>query len=327
MKSSRPAICIIPSFIPAIFFKAAFSLLVAILLIAPGLVSGQDHRPSSAPAFDLDSIVAPSALPRMISRQFSFTEGPAVDRKGNVFFTDQPNNKIWKYDTKGRLTVFLDSAGRSNGMYFDREGNLVTCADEKDELWSISPKKKITVLLKDFKGRRLNGPNDCWVDPKGGVYFTDPYYQRPYWDRTKPDIEGQKVYYLPKGKKEAITVSDALVKPNGIVGTPDGAYLYVADIGDNKTYKYRIAADGTLSDGRVFVAQGSDGITLDNKGNLYLTGDGVWVYDPSGKKIAHIPIPEKWTANLCFGGKDKKTLFITASETIYILSMRVSGVE
>jgi gluconolactonase len=278
--------------------------------------------PASAqePALDIDSITAGSA-PSLISGQFSFTEGAAVDRRGNVFFTDQPNNKIWEYTTDGQLTLFLDSAGRSNGMYFDRKGNLVTCADEKDQLWSISPGKKITVLVSDFQGHRL------WIDGKGGIYFTDPYYQRLYWDRTHSDLDGEKVYYLPKGKKDPLIVADSLVKPNGIVGTPDGNFLYVADIRGKKTYKYRINADGKLTDRRLFVEMGSDGMTLDANGNLYLTGDGVTVFDPSGKKIAHIPVPAKWTANLCFGGKDKKTLFITASESIYILPMRVKGVE
>jgi S-adenosylmethionine hydrolase/sugar lactone lactonase YvrE len=279
------------------------------------------------PGFDLDSIIAGPPDPKLISQQFSFTEGASVDRKGNVFFTDQPNNKIWEYSTDGKLSVFLDSAGRSNGMYFDAKGNLVTAADERDELWSISPKKKISILVKGFKGHRLNGPNDLWIDGRGGIYFTDPYYQRPYWDRTHPDIEGEKVYYLPPGSQEPVVAADSLLQPNGIVGTPDGRYLYVSDIKDHKTYKYRIDADATLSDRQLFCMQGSDGMTLDERGDLYLTGDGVMVYDPSGKKIAHIPVPAKWTANLCFGGKDKKELFITASEGFYMLPMRVRGVE
>ena len=126
-------------------------------------------------ALDSDSLIAPGAELRLISSQFSFTEGAAVDRRGNVYFTDQPNNKIWKYGTDDKLSIFLDSAGRSNGMYFDRKGNLVTCADEKDELWSISPDKKVTILVNGFMGHRLNGPNDCWVTPDGGIYFTDPF--------------------------------------------------------------------------------------------------------------------------------------------------------
>src|SRR5579859_5052101 len=100
----------------------------------------------------------------LVSRQFSFTEGASVDRMGNVFFTDQPNNRIWEYDTGGRLSVFLDSAGRSNGMYFDPSGRLVTCADENEQRWSIGRDKKVQVLVKDVGGRRLNGPNDLWID-------------------------------------------------------------------------------------------------------------------------------------------------------------------
>jgi gluconolactonase len=265
--------------------------------------------------------------PKLISKQFSFTEGASVDKKGNVFFTDQPSNKIWEYSTDGKLSLFLDSAGRSNGMYFDKKGNLVTCADEYEQLWSISPDKKIKVLLKDYQGRLMNGPNDIWIDRGGGIYMTDPYYQRPWWTRTKSDLDGQKVYYLPKGKNQPVIVDADVKKPNGIVGTPDGKYLYVADIGNSKTYKYIINKNGTLSDRKLFVEQGSDGMTLDEKGNVYLTGNGVTIYNPQGKKIGHIPVPEPWTANLCFGGPNKDVLFITASKAIYILKMNVRGVE
>jgi gluconolactonase len=265
--------------------------------------------------------------PQLISKQFSFTEGASVDKKGNVFFTDQNNNKIWEYSVDGKLSLFLDSAGRSNGMYFDKKGNLVACADEHDQLWSISPKGKVKVILKDYQGTLMNGPNDIWIDNKGGIYMTDPYYQRPWWTRTKPDLDGQKVYYLPKGKDQPFIVDADLKQPNGIVGTPDGKYLYVADIRDNKTYKYTINKDATLSDRKLFVAQGSDGMTLDEKGNVYLTGKGVTIYDPQGNKIGHIAINEPWTANLCFGGKNKDMLFITASTAIYTVKMNVKGVE
>ncbi|HWZ02033.1 MAG TPA: SMP-30/gluconolactonase/LRE family protein [Mucilaginibacter sp.] len=265
--------------------------------------------------------------PQLISKQFSFTEGASVDKKGNVFFTDQPNNKIWEYSVDGKLTVFMDSTGRSNGMYFDRKGNLVTCADEHEQLWSISPNKKVKVLLTDYKGHLMNGPNDIWIDNKGGIYMTDPYYQRPWWTRTKSELDGEKVYYLPKGKTQPIIVDADIKKPNGIVGTPDGKYLYVADIEGNKTYKYTINKNGTLSDRKLFVEQGSDGMTLDKNGNVYLTGKGVTIYGPEGKKIGHIEIPEPWTANLCFGGANKDVLFITASKAIYIVKMNVKGVE
>ena len=266
--------------------------------------------------------------PQLISKQFSFTEGPAVDKKGNVFFTDQPNNKIWKYDTNGKLSVFLDSAGRSNGMYFDSKGNLITCADAKGELWSVSPKGKVEVLLKDFNGHIFNGPNDIWVRPGDkGIYITDPYYQRDYWTRTKSDLDGQKVYYLPKGKHEAVIVDDKLKQPNGIIGTPDGKNLYVADIGDNKTYRYDINPDGSLSNRTLFIAQGCDGMTIDQQGNVYLCGNGVTIVNPKGEKIAHIAIDEPWTANICFGGKNKDVLFITASKAVYTFKMKVKGVN
>jgi gluconolactonase len=278
---------------------------------------------------DRESIVAANAKPKRISDQFKFTEGPAVDKQGNVYFTDQPNNKIWKYDTDGKLSVFMDKAGRSNGMYFDKKGNLITCADENGQLWSISPKGKVTVLLSNFKGHQFNGPNDLWVDPKEGIYFTDPYFQRDYWERKSPDPEigGEKLYYLAKGSKEPVIADAALQKPNGLIGTPDGKYLYVADMGPKKIYKYEIAPDGSLKNRQTFADDLSDGMTIDEKGNIYLAGRGVSIYNPEGKKIQQIDVPSGWTANVCFSGKNRDILFITASESVYILPMQVKGVK
>ncbi|PWK79266.1 gluconolactonase [Mucilaginibacter oryzae] len=269
----------------------------------------------------------PGTKAQLVAKQFSFTEGPAVDKKGNVYFTDQPNNKIWKYDTDGKLSVFMDSAGRSNGMYFDKKGNLITCADADNQLWSISPKGKVTVLLKDYEGHKFNGPNDVWVRPDGGIYITDPYYQRDYWTRKQPDLDGQKLYYLAKGKAPAVIVNDQFVKPNGIIGTPDGKYLYVADIGDNKTYRFDINKDGSLTNRKLFIAMGCDGMTIDRLGNIYMCGQGVTIVNPQGEKIGHIDIDEPWTANICFGGKDMDTLFITASKAVYTFKMNVKGVN
>lgn len=272
-------------------------------------------------------VIKPGATLHKISDQFTFTEGPAADKAGNIYFTDQPNNKIWKYDTAGKLSVFMDPAGRANGMYFDQQGNLIACADEKDELWSIAPGKKVKVLLKDFNGIRFNGPNDLWIDKKGGIYFTDPYYQRDYWTRTKPDMKGQYVYYLPKGKKKAVIADSTLVKPNGIIGEPGGMHLYVADIGDNKTYRYDINPDGSLSNRMLFAPMGSDGMTIDNEGNIYLTGKGVTIFDKDGNRLGNIPVSPNWVGNVCFGGKHHDELFITASESVYVLKMQVQGVR
>ncbi len=299
----------------------AFSKTSLLALLVLAALNAFSHPADSA------NVVAPGAALKLVSNQFTFTEGPAVNKKGVIYFTDQPNDKIWMYDTDGKLSLFMDKTGRANGLYFDKSGNLIACADQKNELWSISPQKKVTVLLTNYQGKRFNGPNDAWLNRKGGVYFTDPYYQRPYWDHQKPDLANQSVYYLPKGQQQAVLVDGDLMQPNGIVGTPDGKYLYVADIRANKTYKYEIDAKGQLTNRQLFVAQGSDGMTLDNRGNLYLSGKGVTVYDPSGKKIETIPVPSPWVGNICFGGKDRNILFITASTAVYTLTMQVKGVE
>ncbi|NQT27000.1 SMP-30/gluconolactonase/LRE family protein, partial [candidate division KSB1 bacterium] len=188
---------------------------------------------------------------------FDFTEGPATDAEGNVYFTDQPNDRIMIWSTDGQLSTFLQPCGRSNGLYFDFQGNLIACADEKNELWCISPEKEVTVLLKDYEGKLLNGPNDAWVHPDGGIYFTDPFYKRDYWDRGPIEQDCQGVYFVSADREQVIRVVDDLFQPNGIVGTPDGNILYVADIGDRKTYRYNVQPDGTLSNKILFCEMGS----------------------------------------------------------------------
>ncbi|NBC02749.1 MAG: SMP-30/gluconolactonase/LRE family protein [Bacteroidetes bacterium] len=270
-------------------------------------------------------VIADGAELNLVSDQFSFTEGPAADIEGNVYFTDQPNNDIWIYTIDGELNKFMDESGRSNGLYFAENGDLLACADENNELWSISPHMVVEVLVDGYEGKRLNGPNDLWPDPNGGIYFTDPYYQREYWDHTEKEIEEERVYYLTPDRDDLIIVADNLIQPNGIIGTPDGNTLYVADIGDGKTYSYSINEDGTLSNKSLFTEMGSDGVTLDEQGNLYLTGDGVTVFNPEGEQIEHISVPQNWTANVTFGGEENETLFITASTAVYTLEMKVKG--
>lgn len=272
-----------------------------------------------------NKLIARGAKPELIASDFQFTEGPAADPDGNIFFTDQPNNRILKWSRDEGVTVFMENAGRANGLYFDHAGNLLACADEHNQLWLIDKDKKVDVLVKDFEGMKLNGPNDLWVDPRGGIYFTDPFYKRDYWTRTEKEIAQENVYYLSPDKKKLTVAMKDFVRPNGIIGTPDGKILYVADIGAGKTYSFAIQADGSLADRNLFAEMGSDGMTIDHKGNVYLTGKGVTVFNPSGEKIAHIPIDAPWTANVCFGGKDLKTLFITASKSVYVLDMKVKG--
>lgn len=268
----------------------------------------------------------PAAKLTLASADYSFTEGPAADAKGNVYFTDQPNDRILKWSVDGKISTYLQPCGRSNGLCFDSKGKLWACADEKNELWIIAPSGKKQVVVKEHAGRLLNGPNDVWVRPDGGAYFTDPYYERPYWRRGPKAYNGEYVFYLSPDRTSLTPVATDLVRPNGIIGTPDGKTLYVADIDGHKTYSYRVQPDGTLTGKRLFCELGSDGMTIDNEGNVYLTGQGVTVFDKSGKQIEHIDVPEGWTANICFGGRDRRTLFITASKSVYTLRMRVHGV-
>ena len=273
-----------------------------------------------------NKIVAKGASLTQVASDYKFTEGPAADADGNVYFTDQPNNRILKWSPEKGVEVYMENAGRANGLYFDHQGNLLACADQDNQLWQIGPGKNVKVLIKDFGGKKLNGPNDLWVDPKGGIYFTDPFYKRKYWTRTEKEIEQENVYYLSPDMQLKVVAGD-LVRPNGIIGASDGKTLYVADINDKKTYRYRILPDGSLSDKTLFTNMGSDGMTLDQKGNVYLTGKGVTVFNKKGHKIAQIDIDENWTANVCFGGKQRKTLFITAMKSVYTLDMKVKGAK
>ncbi len=270
------------------------------------------------------SPVAPGATVVKLADGFKFTEGPAADAAGNVYFTDQPNDRILMWSVDGKLSTFLEPCGRSNGLYIDARGTLWACADEKNELWKIDLKtKQKTVVVKDHGGKLLNGPNDVWVAPSGGAYFTDPLYKRPYWKRGEQEQDARGVYFLSADGKLARVDGD-YKQPNGIIGTPDGKTLYVADIGAGKTNAYDIQPDGTLKNRREFCKQGSDGMTIDSEGNVYLTSKGIAVYNPAGKKIAQIDVPEG-PANVCFGGKEKQTLFITARTGLYSIAMRVKG--
>ena len=276
--------------------------------------------------FAADSKIAPGQTLKKLAGGFEFTEGPACDAQGNVFFTDQPNDRIIEWSVDRKQSTFMQPAGRANGLSFDHEGNLWVCADERNELWRIDRSNKVTIVVSNYNGKLLNGPNDVWTRPEGGLYFTDPYYKRNYWNRG-PKEQPECVYYLAPDLKKLTRVIDDLKQPNGIIGTPDGKILYVADIGAKKTYRYDVQTDGSLKNKKLFCEMGSDGMTIDNEGDIYLTGKGVTVFDMSGKQIDQIDVPEPWTANVCFGGKDRATLFITASKGLYALKTEVKGVD
>lgn len=298
-------------------FKKMIPVFIVAFILLPQYGISQDQG--------LASVLKAGSEPVKLAGDFSFTEGPAADKAGNVYFTDQPNDRILIWSTRGVLSTFMQPSGRSNGLFFDRKGNLWSCADECNELWLISPGKNVEVVLGKYEEKLLNGPNDLWIAPDGSIYFTDPYYKRSWWSHSEMPQEKQCVYYLSADRKIIKRVEETLQQPNGIIGTPDGKILYVADIRGNKTWSYSINADGTLSDKKLFCEMGSDGMTIDTRGNIYLTGKGVTIFDKTGKKLGNIPVPENWTANVCFGGKDRKSLFITASKGLYVIPMRTKG--
>ena len=272
-----------------------------------------------------EGVVAPDAKLQKLSGGFAFTEGPTLDAHGNLFFVDQPNDRIMEWSADGKLSTFLQPSGYANGMMFDAQGNLIACADEHNQLWSIAPDKTVTVLVTNFSGKYLNGPNDVWIVPNGAMYLSDPFYKRTWWDHDTMALDGEEVFYLSSDRKNLVRVTDDLKKPNGITGAPDGKKLFVSDIGAGRTWRYDIQPDGSLTNKTLFCELGSDGMTIDDEGNLYLTSRGVTIFDRNGRQIDHIDVNEKWTANVSFGGRDHQTLFITASQSLYSIRLGVKG--
>lgn len=296
------------------FLKSAVTFMFIISFV---FVSAQERK---------SSIIADNAKVEQAGSGFAFTEGPAVATDGRVYFTDQPNDRIHIWDEKKGVSVWLDGTGRSNGMYFDYDGQLVTCADEKTQLAYFDEDKNLIKLCDSFDGKHLNGPNDVWVSLQGGYYFTDPYYHRNWWPDGHIEIQDVRgVYYLSVEGEVTLEIDD-FKTPNGLIGTPDGKTLYVADIEDQKTWKYTIQSDGSLSNKTFFAPHGSDGMTIDNKGNIYLTYGKVWVYNPQGELIEELEFPES-PSNICFGGELRDVLFVTARKGVYTLKMNVKGVD
>ncbi|WP_309381740.1 SMP-30/gluconolactonase/LRE family protein [Cerasicoccus frondis] len=249
---------------------------------------------------------------------FRFVEGPTqspVD--GAVYFSDIPDRKVHRWDPKtSETSVFLEDSGGSNGLLFAPDGTLFLCQDKSRRLAMRSPDGELTVLADSYEGGKLNSTNDLWIDPQGGVYFTDP----KYGSKAGLEQDGEHVYYLSPDHQTLTRVANDLVRPNGIVGTPDGKTLYIADHGDGKTWKYAITADGTLHDKTLFADQPSDGMALDAAGNVYLTHDGVDVYSPDGELITSIILPER-PANVTVIGEDPVTLFVTARKSVYRVTL------
>ena len=267
-------------------------------------------------------LVAPGAQVQRIRGGFGFLEGPAADPDGALYFTDIPNERIHRWTGQGGLTTVRESSGRANGLRFDLDGNLLVCemGNRRITAVDVAGSGDVTVLADRYEGRRFNSPNDLWVDPKGGIYFSDPRYG----STDDQEIDGYHIYYIYPDRSEVRRVADDLVRPNGIIGTPDGSRLYVADHGAGRTFVYTPREDGSLTDKRLFVEQGADGMSMDEMGNVYLTGEDVTIYSPAGEAVGSIAVPEA-PANLTFGGSEGTTLFITARTSLYAVEMTVTG--
>ena len=268
------------------------------------------------------SLIAPGAQVKQLATGFTFTEGPATHPSGSVYFTDVRQSRIHIYAPSGEVATFLENTENANGLYFNPQGDLIACQGGGRKVVSIDPDGKITVIADNYQNKKLNSPNDLWLAPNGGIYFTDPRYGRK---RDDVEQDGEHVYYLPPNAKKLIRVIDDMTKPNGLIGTPDGKNLYVTDPGADATYVYKINPDGTLTDKKFFAPEGSDGMTIDTKGNVYLTNEAVKIYNAKGEIIETIQIPER-PANVTFAGKNKKTLFITARKSIYEIKMNAKGI-
>jgi gluconolactonase len=283
----------------------------------------------------------------------AFTEGPAVDAAGAVYFSDIINDRILKLAPGGALSVFRQPCGRTNGQTFDREGRLLHC--EGAEFGPGGARRvtrtdlasgEYTVLTERFEGARYNSPNDIAVDGEGRIYFTDPRYG----DRSDLEMDVEAVYRIdPGGRVTRILEPPAVEKPNGIAVTQDGRRLYVVDSsplpgGNRKVWAFDLARDGTPADRRLVhdfaPGRGGDGMRLDVEGNLWVAAGvlaprhphettgvppGVYVFTPGGRILGRIPVPEDLITNLAFGGADGRTLYITAGKTLYTARAPVPG--
>jgi len=265
-------------------------------------------------------LIAPGAVLNKVQSGFTFTEGPAADGEGNIYFTDIPNQRIWKWTWKdGKVTLYKEKTGEANGLMFDAKGRLVICEMGNSRVTCDDMKGNITVLADSYDGKKLHMPNDLWIDSKGGIYFSD------FMGPGSSEEGGLQVYYISADGKTVTRATNDLTAPNGLAGTTDGKILYITDPGAKKTFSYKINPDGTLNDKKVFCEQSTDGFKLDEKGNLYFSGDaGVTIFSPKGEKIEEIPMSGR-CANLTFGGKDRKTLFIAGGDSVYTLEMTVKG--
>jgi gluconolactonase len=301
---------------------ASLAAALACALVAPEDAAAADEGQKPIPG------IGPIGAPVEIEGIFRFTEGPATDRDGVVYFTDVPADKVFKIEPGNKTSLFRENTNHANGQMFDSSGEIVCCQRNGVVAWSPTTKTE-RVLASEYDGKPLNGPNDLVIDRTGGVYFTDPSFSL-----SGPSNQGVAgVFYISPDVK-LTRLLDNVVGPNGIILSPDEKTLYVIPFLRAEMMAYPVPSPGKLGEGRVVctVEQppgkkggGGDGCAVDSRGNLYIAAaTGVQVFDPHGKLLGTIKVP-KGPSNCEFGGKDLKTLYITARTSVYAVPMEVAG--
>ncbi len=273
--------------------------------------------------------IGPVGTIKKVQGDFQFTEGPASDMQGNLYFSDVSANKIYKMNTNGEISVFLEPSGHANGLMLESKDKLLVCQMD-GQVISINPEtKKITILTDKYEGTRYNAPNDLVVDKTGGAYFTDPLFRAP-----QPLPQKKEAIYYRSADGKVTRILDNLKTPNGIILSPDEKTLYVIPTMQKNMWAYPVTSPGKLGEGRIFCElsqregkdnAGGDGVSIDSKRNLYIASElGIQVFNPEGKLLGIIKFPEQ-PANVTFGGPEMKTLYVTARTSLYSAKMEIKG--
>ncbi len=290
------------------------------------------HIEAVSPAFS-DHIIESSEL-IVVESGFRFIEGPVWDeRDQRLFFNDIKGNAIYLIDDKHGLRLFRDNSYLANGNTLDREGNLITCEHGTSRVSKTTREGEYSVLTTSYDGKALNSPNDVIVRSDGLILFTDPISGRGagFGIPRAPELDFMGVYsYDPKTEVTSLLIDDFSF-PNGLCLSPDESLLYVNDTREQLIRVFDIDSSGNLSNGRLWakftedLPGKADGLKIDSAGNIFSTGPGgILVFSPEAELIGRIFVPEQ-AANFCWGGKDLKRLYITASTTLYRIDLGVAG--
>lgn len=301
--------------------RATLSL-IFVFFLSTHMIAAQEKA-----AFQLSDLVEPTAKASVLGTGYGFSEGPAADAVGNVYFSDGAKDSIHFYAYGREVEIFVDDSTDANGMMFNRDGKLVSVEGAAYRIVEFDMRtKEKRVLANEIDGTHFNEPNDLTIDFENGFYFTDPNYKH----RGQETVMKEDVYYVSKDGK-VTRVSTVCKRPNGIILTADCKTLYVADNGSANIYKYDVLGPGKLAGESVFIddARGPDGMTLDAEGNLYIAcgGNGIRIYDKTGKFIGSIgkEFGVPYASNCVFGGPDFSILYITASDKFLGIPMKVRG--